>query len=262
MVENYCDFADTSAISQYLHFPLLALLALALTSSAGAGNTATFTDPAGDVTVVPDIVSIRATSTDPSTMSVRIGFAGPAHFGDGVGFALVLDADDSRATGHGGDGVDYWFVFSRADGSFRSERWDGTFFSPYGSTASGVVSENAATIRFDVKELTLAGPVFRLSASTYDDTHQDEAPGLPDYLRFETRFRPLAPPTRFSPARPVAGKRFGVVRPGSATCKATFKGKTLRPLRRCTWLIPKGTAGKRLTVVVRSRKYVFVVRRG
>jgi hypothetical protein len=249
-------------MSQHLSIPVLAFLALALTSSASAGNTATFTDPAGDVTVVPDIVSVRATSTDPSTVTVRVEFAGPARFGGGVGFALVLDADDSRATGHGGDGVDYWFVLSRPDGSFRSERWDGTFFSPYGSTATAVVSENAVTIRFDVRELTLAGPVFRLSASTYDDTHQDEAPGLPDYFRFETRFRPVAPPVRFSPARPVAGKRFGVVRPGSATCRASIRGRALRPVRRCAWLIPKRAAGKRLTVVVRSRRYVFVVRRG
>ena len=245
-------------MSQYLRLPLLTLLALALTSTAGAGNTTTFTDPVGDVTVVPDIVSIRATSTDPSTVTVRVGFAGAAQFGGGVGFALVLDADDSRATGHGGDGVDYWFVLGRPDGAFRAERWDGTFFSPYGSTATSQVSGNAVTVRFDVRELTLAGPVFRLSASTYDDTHQDEAPGLPEYFRFETRF---APPVRFSPARPVAGKRFGVIHPGSATCKASIRGQALRPRRRCSWLIPKSAAGKRLTVVVRSRKHIFVVRR-
>jgi hypothetical protein len=245
-------------MSQYLRLLLLAPLALVLSSSAGAGNTATFTDPSGDVTVVPDIVSIRASSADPSAVTVRVEFAGPAAFGGGVGFALVLDADDSRATGHSGDGVDYWFVLGRDDGSFRSERWDGTFFSPYGSTATGEASGNAVTIRFDVRELMVAGPVFRLSASTYDDTHQDEAPGLPEYFRFETRF---APPVRFSPARPVAGKRFGVVRPGSATCKASIRGKALRPLRRCTWLIPKRAAGKRLAVVVRGRKHVFVVRR-
>ena len=248
-------------MSQYLGIPLLALVALTLASSAGAGNTATFTDPAGDVTVVPDIVSVTATSTDPSTVTVRVGFAGPAQFGGGVGFALLLDADDSRATGHGGDGVDYWFLFNRPDGAFRAERWDGTFFSPYGSTATGVAGGNTATIRFDVRELTPAGPVFRLSASTYDDTHQDQAPGTLDYFRFETRFWPVAPRVRFSPARPVAGKRFSVVRPGSATCRASIRGKALRPLRRCAWLIPRSAAGKRLTVVVRSRKYVLVVRR-
>jgi hypothetical protein len=231
-----------------------------LASTAGAGNTTTYTDPAGDVTDVPDIVSLKATSIDPSTVTVRVGFAGRAQFGSGVGFSLLLDADDSRATGHSGDGVDYWFVLSRPDGSFRSERWDGTFFSPYGSTATGVVSGSAVTIRFDVKELTLAGPVFRLSASTYDDAHQDLAPEGLDYFRFETRLRPVAPPVRFSPARPVAGKRFGVVRPGSASCRATIKGKALRPVRRCAWLVPKRAAGKRLAVVVRSKRYAFVVR--
>ena len=245
-------------MSQYLGIPLLALVALTLASSAGAGNIATFTDPAGDVTVVPDIVSVTATSTDPSPVTVRVGFAGPAQFGGGVGFALLLDADDSRATGHGGDGVDYWFVLSRADGSFRAERWDGAVFSPYGSTATGVLSGSALTIRFDVRELTLKGPVFRLDAGTYDDTHQDEAPGLPEYFRFETRFTKRA---RFSPAKPVAGKRFAVVQPGSARCRASISGRTLRPRRRCAWRIPKTAAGKRLAVLVGTTRYVFVVRR-
>ena len=94
-------------MSQYIRISLLALATLALTQSAGAGNTATLTDPAGDVTGIPDIVSVTATSKDPSTVTVRVGFAGPAVFGNGVGFALLLDSDDSRATGHGGDGVDY-----------------------------------------------------------------------------------------------------------------------------------------------------------
>ena len=120
---------------------------------------------------------------------------------------------------------------------------------------------NTATIRFDVRELTLARTGLPLSASTYDDTHQDQAPGTLDYFRFETRFRPVVPRVRFSPARPVAGKRFSVVRPGSATCRASIRGKALRPLRRCAWLVPRSAAGKRLTVVVRSRKYVLVVRR-
>jgi hypothetical protein len=248
-------------MSQYQGAPLLLLLALVMVPAAAAGNTTTFTDPVGDVATVPDIVSVTATSKDPSTVTVRVDFAGPARFGAGVGFSLLLDADDSRATGHGGDGVDYWFVLSRADGSFRSERWDGSFFSPYGSTATGVASGNTVTTRFDVKELPLAGPVFRLNASTYDDTNQDEAPGRPEYFRFETRLRPVAPRARFSPAHPVAGKRFSVLRPGSATCRATIRGRALRPIRRCSWRIPKSAAGKRLTVVVSARRYAFVIRR-
>jgi hypothetical protein len=245
-------------MSHYIRGTMLAVLALALIPGASAGNTATFSDPVGDVAVVPDIVSLTATSTDPSSVTVRVDFAGAASFGNGVGFSLLLDADDSRATGHGGDGVDYWFVLSRADGSFRAERWDGAVFSPYGSTATGVLSGSALTIRFDVRELTLKGPVFRLDAGTYDDTHQDEAPGLPEYFRFETRFTKRA---RFSPAKPVAGKRFAVVQPGSARCRASISGRTLRPLRRCAWRIPKTAAGKRLAVLVGTTRYVFVVRR-
>lgn len=48
---------------------------------------------------------------------------------------------------------------------------------------------------------------------------------------------------------------------GGALERASIRGKALRPLRRCTWLIPKSAAGKRLTVVVSSRKYVLLVRR-
>ena len=246
-------------MSQYIRIPLLALVTLALTQSAGAGNTATFADPAGDVTGIPDIVSVTATAKDPSTVAIRVGFAGPAAFGNGVGFALLLDSDDSRETGHGGDGVDYWFVLGRDTGSFRAERWDGSAFVPYGSTATGVVSGSSVTVRFDVRQLSRKGPVFRLDAGTYDETQQDEAPGLPEYFRFETRLHPVA--ARFSPARPVAGKRFAVVQPGSARCVATIAKKPLRPVGRCAWRVPARAAGKRLKVVVGSRTYVFVVRR-
>lgn len=246
-------------MSQYIRISLLALLTLVLAHSAGAGNTTTFTDPAGDVTGIPDIVSVTATSKDPSTVTVRVGFAEPADFGNGVGFALLLDSDDSRATGHAGDGVDYWFVLSRDNGSFRAERWDGSAFVPYGSTATGVVSGSSLSVRFDVRQLSRKGSVFRLEAGTYDETRQDEAPGLPEYFRFETRLHPVA--VRFSPARPVAGKRFAVVQPGSGRCKATIARKALRSIGRCAWRIPTRAAGKRLKVVVGSRAYVFVVRR-
>jgi hypothetical protein len=112
------------------------------------------------------------------------------------------------------------------------------------------------TIRFDVRQLARRGPVFRLDASTYDDTQQDEAPGRPEYFRFETRFA-----ARFTPARPVAGKRFAVVEPGTSSCRASIRGRAIRPLRRCAWRIPKTAAGKRLTVSVGPRRYTFRVRR-
>lgn len=246
-------------MSQYTRISLLALLTLVLAHAAGAGNTATFTDPAGDVTGIPDIVSLTATSKDPSTVTVRVGFAGPAVFGNGVGFALLLDSDDSRTTGHGGDGVDYWFVLSREDASFRAERWDGSAFVPYGSTATAAVSGSSVSVRFDVRQLSRKGRVFRLDAGTYDETQQDEAPGRPEYFRFETRLHPVA--VRFSPARPMSGKRFAVVQPGSARCVATIAKKALRSIGRCAWRIPARAAGKRLKVVVGSRTYVFVVRR-
>src|SRR5262249_31687710 len=137
----------------------LPVLLFALTQTASAGNTATFTDPTGDVTGVPDIVSLTATSNEPATVTVRVSFAGPAAFGNGVGFALVLDSDDSRATGHHGDGVDYWFVLSRTDASLRAERWDGSAFVPYGSRATAVVAGNSVRVRFDVRQLTTRGPV-------------------------------------------------------------------------------------------------------
>jgi hypothetical protein len=245
-------------VSQYFRLAALPFLLIALTQTASAGNTATFTDPTGDATGIPDIVSLTATSQDPSTVTVRVSFAGPAAFGNGVGFALVLDADDSRATGHNGDGVDDWFVLSRTDASFRAERWDGSAFVPYGSRATAVVAGNSVTVRFGVRQLTPRGPVFRFEASTYDDTHQDEAPGGPDYFRFETRF---AKKPSFSPARPVAGKRFTVLDPRSATCRASIRGRAVRPIRRCAWRIPKTASGKRLTVSVGARRYTFLVRR-
>jgi hypothetical protein len=192
--------------------------------------------------------------------------------------AVVLDTDDDLATGHQGDGVDHWFVFSRSDGSFRSEIWDGQQFSPYGSTATAEISGNVVTIRARVSELGVA-PTIRFAVSTYTDTNGDSAPDK-GFATFELELRPaiVGVSASFSPPRPRAGRRFSVSRVTaaladgrrvsvSASCKAAVGGVAIRG-RACSWKLPRAGAGKRLRVVVtvalagraRSRSYAFLVR--
>src|SRR4051812_24356173 len=119
-----------------MHRTILVVTAAALVAVPGsrAGNTTGLDDPAGDVAGVPDIVHVSAVSADSGLLTFRTTFAGPPVFGNGVGFSLLIDADADPATGHS-DGVDYWFIYRTATGTFEPGAWDGSEFVPYRSKA-------------------------------------------------------------------------------------------------------------------------------
>ena len=61
---------------------------------------------------------------------------------------------------------------------------------------------------------------------------------------------------RFTPARPVHGKRFAVT--GATSCTARLAGVRLKG--RCSWLIPAGAKGKLLVVTADAKVYRFTVK--
>jgi len=242
---------------------VVVLSVLALVPTAAAGNTAGFDDPAGDVTGIPDITHVLATSTDSGRLTFRITFAAPPSFGGGVGFSLLVDADANPNTGHS-DGVDYWFIFRTADGAFEPGAWDGQQFLPYPSRATGVIGGATVTISLPAAEIG-AKKAIRYIVASYGGSEEDRAPDLTGanevFVNFALKIRPPVS-VRFVPANPKAGKVFRAVGK-NISCRATLAGRKLR--RGCRWPLPKAAHGKRLVVTVsnsagRSRKFVFKVR--
>jgi hypothetical protein len=239
------------------------IAALSLVSTAAAGNSAGFDDPAGDVVGTPDIVHAAATSTDSGRLTFRTTFAAPPSFGNGFGFALLVDADADPSTGHS-DGVDYWFIFRTADGGFEPGVWDGQQFVPYASRATGSISGDTVTITVPAGEIA-AGKTIRYLLASYKGTEEDLAPdssgGAEVFATFALKLRPPVS-VRFVPRAPRAGASFRAVGTG-LRCRAALAGRALR--RGCRWSLPVSAHRKRLVVTVtnragRSRRFVFRVR--
>jgi hypothetical protein len=237
---------------------LLALLVLVPT--AAAGNSSSISDPVGDVSRIPDITRVAASSTDAGRLTFRITFATAPSFGGGVGLSLLVDADANPATGHS-DGVDYWFVFRTTDGAFEPGRWDGQQFVPYGSRATGAVVGNTVTISMPAAEIG-AKKAIRYVAESYGNGEIDRAPDASDaFVGFALKVRPPVS-VHFVPRAPHAGRVFRAVGK-RISCRATLARRRLR--RGCRWSLPSGSRGKRLIVTVsnqsgRSKRFTFKVR--
>lgn len=244
--------------------PLLLVLALLVfVPAAAAGNSSAIDDPAGDVSGIPDIIRVAASSTDGGRLTFRITFVQAPLFGSGVGFSLLVDADANPSTGHS-DGVDYWFIYRTADGAFEPGRWDGQQFLPYPSRATGSIGGKTVTISLPAAEIG-ATKAIRYAVASYGGNQEDRAPdstvapGI--FVTFALKIRPPVT-VHFVPAAPHAGKSFRAVGKGIG-CRATLANRALR--RGCRWTLPRNARGKRLAVTVfnkagRSRRFVFKVR--
>lgn len=247
-----------------MRVPLLfVLLALVAVPSSAAGNSVAFDDPAGDVSGIPDITHVAASSSDSGLLTFRTTFAAPPVFGNGVGFSLLVDADAYAATGHS-DGVDYWFIFRTATGKFEPGVWDGTEFAPYASKARASIVGSAVTITVPASEIG-AMRAIRFFVASYDATQVDDAPDQQGrsevFVTFRLKIRrPLH--VRFVPSVPRAGSTFRAVGAG-IRCHASLAGRSFGAS--CRWRLPRSSKGKRLVVAVaddggRSKRYVFKVR--
>ena len=234
-------------MSQYFRRTLVALSRslLAATPAASAGNTATLTDPAGDVTGHPGHrlghrdLDGSVDSHDPR----RSSRARPL-----LGTASVLAAARLRRLPRDGSPrrrrrllvrarARQCLVPGRALGRVGLHRRTAR---PPPRSSPGARSRSGSTFASSRGR----GPVFRLDAETYDDTHQDQAPGLAGVL-------PLRDPLssqHFSPAQPVAGRRFAVLDPGSSRCRGEHPRAGTSPDSPVCVADSEAAGAKRLTV--------------
>jgi hypothetical protein len=260
-----------------------AAAALLLALPGSAAGPITFSDPAGDSTTAPDVTTVAVSSDPAGNVTFTIAVANRTELAPSDSIFVFIDSDRSAGTGQ--FGFDYSATLEGAASDLT--RWDGTDFRvfPHGAYTAGF-SSGSATIT--LRRADIANPkVFDFGILTFTGDDPETAPYdvAPDDDLWTVPL-PAATATlaslgaSFAPARPAAGRRFGVrsvagkLADGSTvtleayTCAARLAGKTAPPAGRCSWLIPRGAAGKRLVLTItaayggsrRSRSVAFVVR--
>lgn len=160
--------------------------ALVLAGVAGAANSATFTDPAGDSTLAPDITQLAVSNDDSGTLTFRVTFgAGGLTPGlplEHLGVALDLDQNPDTGTVYYGTEVELALDFGPSGAStLEFYRAAGNSFAEAPPPPSLTGALSGSTLTFTVKDADLglaptAGfNVFAISETPLDG---DLAPGI------------------------------------------------------------------------------------
>jgi hypothetical protein len=243
---------------------VLAFVLAPLGSAASmASGPAVYTDPAGDAKSAPDVTKVTV-NLDPGSgalsFSIDLG-ADDSLTGDGAVF-VFLDTDRNSATG---DRSGSEYVLAALAAGAGMLKWDGSDLVAFNHQPM-IVSRNARNVTITVCSCDLGTQTFNFAAVGLRRSDIDVAPDtggtfpLPEHPVTIQSFV-YAP----KPLLPKAGKRFTlkplgirlaetseVVAPDSISCSAKLVAKSLKGSGAggCSWLIPKKTRGKKLTVSV------------
>jgi hypothetical protein len=257
------------AISRRALVPLAVVAGLVVSLPAGAAGSKSFADPAGDSGPAPDITAVVVSNDDRGILTFALTFANRTSLVADDRVVIGLDVDRSRSTGSS-SGVDYLIVADNQRGTVRLARWNGSVFDVFQAQTLRAVDWKTFTI--DRAELNGTSAFnFLVQAGTPAGFAQpyDEAPDRGALWIYELQLAgeaveevSLEVKAVFKPAAPRAGSVFSVTRATierasggdigltALACKATITRKTLRPLGRCRWRIPRSARGKTLVVVV------------
>ena len=242
---------------------LAGALGLVIALPAGAAGSETYADGTGDSGSGPDFQRIVVSNTNAGLIRFQITYANrtTALQGDDTMF-VAIDADRNRSTGDP-DGTEYLVVVDAANGSAGLGKWNGsTYDFDVPQTTFKADGLGIEVNRSELGNLTaLDFFVGAFGGETGEDYAPDAADQVYSYeLDFTPELRSLT--ATFKPTQPRAGKVFavsgvrvqtdtGVVRPDRRTCTAKLAGRTLRPIRPCTWRVPKNAKRKLLVVTIR-----------
>jgi hypothetical protein len=255
---------------------LIAAAALALIGSGASGAAGKYTDPAGDARGGPDITNVAVASESNGQIVFTISVAG-LQVGAEMATLLFIDADANPATGAMNMlGAEYVFLIDEHSNSYGFARWTGSDWDENTPSStvrvtdgqgSRLVSVNASELggtqsfNFWIRSITGA-----VAAGQFDDA--------PDDAGFNYTLAAAGPDIRqvgvkATPSSPRVGKRFSVEPttlvlptggnanvasplPESFRCTARLGTRVLRGKGAggCTFAIPKGSKGKRLTITL------------
>jgi hypothetical protein len=130
--------------------------ALVIVGVVAAANSASYTDPQGDVSLAPDIIALDVANDDTGTITIRMTTAGDIPIGlPGEDLGVLLDLDQNPDTGTVFYGTEVAMVFQ--DNSLRFERAAGNAFTtaPSPPSLQGATAINGGVVTFSVKAADL-----------------------------------------------------------------------------------------------------------
>jgi hypothetical protein len=169
---------------------LSVLSALVVAGVAGAGNTAGFSDRAGDVKLAPDITSVDVSNDDAGTIRIQMAFdedaLTPGLPGEQLGVALDLDQNPDTGTVYYGTDVSFGLDFGLDGTTLKFARAAGTDFKPASPPPSlkGTLDGATGKLTFTIKAAELGlTPTdgFNLTAVSASILDGDLAPDLRTY---------------------------------------------------------------------------------
>ena len=243
--------------------PLAAMVALLAIGTAGASGSESFTDPAGDSGLAPDVVGLDVANDDKGLLTFALKFANRTSLtGDDAILVFLMTGE-----------AEYLIVANWADRSYSLGRWNGNDYD-FDVPQDTLLTRDGMTFWINRSELDNAETLLVHTATLagWDGEHYQHRDSAPDaipggvvvwpyVLNLPPELRSVKP--SFTPLKPRAGKRFAVsgarvglgtgetVRAESVTCSARLGGKALRLAGRCAWNVPKSAKGKRLVVTVK-----------
>ncbi len=240
---------------------LAGALALVVPLSAGAAGSKTFTDATGDAGGAPDFQRFVVSNTNTGLIRLEIAYANRTALQADDGLFIAIDSDRNRTTGDP-DGADYLILLDGSTQGAGLGKWDGTTydfdvpqttFKADGRALEVNRSELGNTTRFDFVAGSFGGDTEDFAPDAVDQVYSYE-------LDFTPELRSLV--ATFTPKQPTAGKVFAVagvrvqtdtavVRPDRRTCTSKLAGRTLRPIGRCRWRLPKNAKRKQLVITIR-----------
>lgn len=266
---------------------LVAALAL-MVVPLGAAETS-YTDPAGDAGIGPDITTVVVSNSDTGLITLKVSVP----LGPNSALFAFMDTDLNPATGvHGVERV--VLVLADPSGSLLTGVMDMVSGGlEFGTGIAATSADGVVTLSFQ-KELLGVNDAFAFWLGSSGESDESFADGAPDSPFWTYVLTKPAPPPPVKPligkpvttAAPVAGKRFTVSFPvtrsddasplttAAVACKATVAGKTVPHTHtfksgtvRAVVSIPKAAKGKQLKIAVKvtadtasTRVFTFKVR--
>jgi hypothetical protein len=146
------------------------VIALVAVGVASAANSASYSDPSGDVLLAPDLKAFSVSNTDAGVITVTITFGAVATGGigfDEVGFAIDSDQNPDTGSVLYGTEVAIYFdasrlYFSRANGAYFRD-------APNPPSLAATLANNSATFTFSAADVGLTpASGFNIVVDSYD----------------------------------------------------------------------------------------------
>ncbi len=185
-----------------------AVLSLVLVASAGAANTTTFADQAGDAGAGPDVTGLTVSTDDAGMVTIQLQLANRPSLQTNDEVGVTLDLDQNPDTGSVYYGTEVGIVFEGTNLVFLRPDPDGYFTNaPAPSSLHATFANQTATFTVKLSDLGLApNSGFNIVAAVDSPDGVDTAP---DIRTFNYQGTPgTAPPALGPDTRPPKDQAF------------------------------------------------------